>query len=90
MDDITSKQIRAIILYKLERKGLWNHSKQSRSNYIPFQKCLGPIPKHLRGLAKKAKKDLVRKGWILEHKDNCVSLSLDFRQDIIDFIDKNL
>ncbi len=83
----TDEQIKGKILYKLTRKGKFEHSHTALDN---LQKG---FPSDLRGTAKDMSQELIKEG-ILHLKNtsygNQVSINLDKKDSIMEYIDEFL
>ncbi len=78
-------KIRSAILHKLARKNKWQHSHTS------FDNLKKSFPGHLRGVAEKVSKELIKSGLILAKKTAYgieVSLNIKKRKEIISIIEE--
>ena len=83
----TDNQLKGKILYKLTRKGKFEHSHTALDN---LQKS---FPSDLRGQAKEAADDLIKEGVLHLKKTNYgkqVSVNLEKKEKIMAYIDEFL
>ncbi|HLD81271.1 MAG TPA: hypothetical protein VJA40_04690 [archaeon] len=83
-EDLRHLRIKYAILRKLHRKAMWG------GNYRPLETAISGVPSHEKGLARKVAAELVKTGWLLEHKGgHTISLNVDMKREIDEFIKKH-
>ena len=72
---------KAQIMFKLARKGNWNHSYDRKEHLKRFENLNNSI------------KELKKKGWVIIHKKpkfEAYSLNTKHKKEIVEFIEKNM
>ena len=83
----TNEQIKGKILHKLTRKGKFEHSHTALEN-LPKS-----FPPELKGKAKEMSEELIKEGILYLKKTNYgnqVSINLDKREKIMEYVDEFL
>ena len=78
------EEIKFTLVYKLAKRRCYD------GIYTPIERLLKSIPPHDRGYGWAVIDDLKKTCWMELHKNNtCISLSLAYRKEIQEYIDKN-